>query len=98
MATTPRTAAACRARWRAAGLVDVATSATSAQVDADPADGIPQWDLLVEQLSPVMLAAGLVTEADLRAFTELLHDGDTVVFAPLMVSTWGRRPASRIEA
>ena len=64
------------------------------QVDADPVRGVPQWELLVEQLAPGMLAAGLVTERDLRAFGELLHDGVTVVFAPLMVSSWGRRPAS----
>jgi SAM-dependent methyltransferase len=77
---------------RAAGLVDVGTSATSAQVDADPAAGIPQWELLVEQLAPGMLAAGMVTEQDVREFRDLLHDGTTVVFAPLMVSSWGRRP------
>lgn len=81
---------------RAAGLVDVGTVAASAQVDADPLHGVPQWELLVEQLSPAMLAAGLVTDADLRAFGELLHDGTTVVFAPLMVSSWGRRPLSDV--
>jgi SAM-dependent methyltransferase len=77
---------------RAAGLVDVGTFATSAQVDADPVDGVPQWELLVGQLAPGMLAAGLVTEQELREFGRLLHDGTTVVFAPLMVSSWGRRP------
>ena len=34
----------------------------------------------------------LVTPADLDAFGALCHDGDTVMFAPLMVSTAGRRP------
>lgn len=77
---------------RAAGLADVGTFATSAQVDADPERGIPQWELLVEQLGPGMLAAGLVAQEDLRAFGDLLHDGTSVVFAPLMVSSWGRRP------
>jgi SAM-dependent methyltransferase len=77
---------------RAAGLVAVGTLATSAQVDADPVDGVPQWELLVEQLAPGLLAAGLATERELREFRDLLHDGSTVVFAPLMVSTWGRRP------
>jgi hypothetical protein len=33
-----------------------------------------------------------VTEQDVREFRALLHDSGTVVFAPLMVSTWGRRP------
>jgi SAM-dependent methyltransferase len=82
---------------RAAGLVDVGTSASSAQVDADPVHGVPQWELLIEQLAPGMLAAGLVTEHDLDGFRDLLHDGVTVVFAPLMVSCWGRRPATRTE-
>lgn len=82
---------------RAAGLVDVGTSASSAQVDADPVDGIPQWELLVEQLAPGMVAAGLVTESDVHEFTELLYDGTTVLFAPLMVSCWGRRPTSATE-
>ena len=77
---------------RAAGLADVGTFATSARVDGDPVRGIPQWELLVEQLAPGMLAAGTVTEQDLREFREMLYDDGTVVFAPLMVSTWGRRP------
>lgn len=82
---------------RRSGLVDVGTSASSAQVDADPEHGIPQWELLVEQLAPGLLAAGLVTEEDLREFGELLHDGTTVLFAPLMVSCWGRRPPAGTE-
>jgi SAM-dependent methyltransferase len=82
---------------RAAGLVDVGTSASSAQVDADPVHGIPQWELLIAQLAPGMVAAGLLTEHDIREFTELVHDGTTVLFAPLMVSSWGRRPATAAE-
>jgi SAM-dependent methyltransferase len=76
----------------AAGLVDVGTSARSAVVRADERQGLPQWELLVAQLAPALLASGLVTAADLAAFTALCHDGDTVMFAPLMVSSWGRRP------
>ena len=76
-----------------AGLTDVGTSASSALVRADQRRGVPQWELLVEQLRPALLARGLVTEADLAGFTALCHDGDTVLFAPLMVSSWGRRPA-----
>jgi len=82
---------------RAAGLTDVGTFATSAQVDADPVHGVPQWELLVEQLAPAMLGAALVTKGDLRDFSDLLHDGATVFFAPLMVSSWGRRPASGMD-
>jgi SAM-dependent methyltransferase len=83
---------------RATGLVDVGTSATSAQVDADPVHGVPQWELLVEQLAPAMLGAALLTEDDLREFRDLLHDGTTAVFAPLMVSSWGRRPGSGVDS
>lgn len=78
---------------RDAGLVDVDTSASSMLVSADEVRGVPQWELLVAQLRPALLARGLVSEADLAAFTALCHDGDTVLFAPLMVSSWGRRPA-----
>ena len=75
------------------GLVDAGTWAVSMQVYADAQHGLPQWGLLVDQLAPGLLAAGLVTDADLRGFADLLRDGDTAVFAPLMVSSWGRRPA-----
>jgi SAM-dependent methyltransferase len=77
--------------FRAAGLADVRTRAASAQVSADPDRGVPQWELLVGQLGPALLAHGLVSRADLEEFTRLCHDGDTVLFAPLMVSCAGRR-------
>jgi hypothetical protein len=53
-------------------------------------NGVPQWELLADQLGPALLAAGLVGQEDLDAFHELLHDGETVCFAPLMVSCWGQ--------
>ena len=74
-----------------AGLVDVATHAAAIQVRADAQLGVPQWELLVEQLSPGLQADRLITGVDLQAFTTLCHDDITVFFAPLMVSTWGRR-------
>lgn len=79
-------------RLRAAGLTDVATHAESIVVDADPVRGVPQWELLADQLAPQLLAAGMVDQEDLDAFHRLLHDGHTVCFAPLMVSCWGRLP------
>jgi ubiquinone/menaquinone biosynthesis C-methylase UbiE len=79
-------------RLRAAALTHVGTHAESVQVQADVEFGLPQWELLVEQLAPALLAHGLVEEPDLVRFRELWHDGTTVCFAPLMVSTWGRRP------
>jgi SAM-dependent methyltransferase len=79
-------------RLEAAGLVDVATRADSMQVRAHVEDGLPQWELLADQLGPGLIAAGLLTPGDLERFHELWHDGETVCFAPLMVSCWGRRP------
>jgi SAM-dependent methyltransferase len=79
-------------RLAALGLTDVRTHAEAAQVQAHRARGVPQWELLVDQLTPALLAAGLVTPADLDAFHALWHDGATVCFAPLMVSCAGRRP------
>jgi ubiquinone/menaquinone biosynthesis C-methylase UbiE len=79
---------------RAAGLVDVRTHAASAQVSGNRELGVPQWELLVDQLAPLLLAYELVSTADLDEFTRLCHDGDTVFFAPLMVSCAGRRPQS----
>jgi ubiquinone/menaquinone biosynthesis C-methylase UbiE len=77
-------------RLKAAGLTNVVTRAESIQVDADPVTGVPQWELLAEQLAPHLLSSGLVDQSDLDAFHDLLHDGHTVCFAPLMVSCWGR--------
>jgi SAM-dependent methyltransferase len=79
-------------RLEAAGLVDVGTRAQSMQVRAHGEHGLPQWELLADQLAPGLLAAGLLTSRDLESFHELWHDGDTVCFAPVMVSCWGRRP------
>jgi ubiquinone/menaquinone biosynthesis C-methylase UbiE len=79
-------------RLRAAGLLHVRTRAESIQVDADPERGVPQWELLADQLAPLLLAHGLVDQDELDAFHALLHDGHTVCFAPLMVSCWGRLP------
>jgi SAM-dependent methyltransferase len=76
---------------RSAGLVDVRTHAASAQVSADPERGVPAWELLVAQLGPALVAHGLASAADLEEFTRLCHDGDTVFFAPLMVSCAGRK-------
>jgi ubiquinone/menaquinone biosynthesis C-methylase UbiE len=79
-------------RLDALGLERVGTHAEAIQVRADIDDGIPQWDLLVDQLAPGLVAAGLLDAAQLASFHALTHDGETVCFAPLMVSCWGRRP------
>lgn len=76
----------------AAGLVEVGSHAESVMVRADAERGVPQWDLLVAQLTPGLLARGLVEQGDLDRFHSLMRDGETVCFAPLMVSAFGRRP------
>jgi SAM-dependent methyltransferase len=78
-------------RLRGLGLSEIGTHAESVQVWADCERGLPQWELLVDQLAPGLLAAGLVDHADLDAFHAVWHDGETAGFAPLMVSSWGRR-------
>jgi SAM-dependent methyltransferase len=78
---------------QAAGLEDVSAHTVSIQVQADRERGVPQWELLAAQLAPGMVAAGLLDNDDVDAFHALWHDGETVSFAPLMVSAWGRRPA-----
>jgi ubiquinone/menaquinone biosynthesis C-methylase UbiE len=77
----------------ALGLLEIGTRAESKQVRADPVRGLPQWELLADQLEPGLLASGLLSARDLERFHELWHDGETVYFAPLMVSCWGRRAA-----
>ena len=81
-------------RLRDAGLLDVGTRAQAIQVWADREHGLPQWELLADQLTPGLLAAGLITPPDLEDFHALWHDGATACFAPLMVSCYGRRPAT----
>jgi ubiquinone/menaquinone biosynthesis C-methylase UbiE len=76
----------------AAGLIEIGTRAESTQVRADAAAGVPQWELLVDQLAPAMIAAGLLDDGDIERFHALWHDGDTVSFPPLLVRCWGRRP------
>lgn len=77
---------------RRLGLTETGTYAESKQVRADPQCGVPQWELLADQLAPGLIASGLLREADLVRFHELWHDGDSICFAPLLVSCWGRQP------
>lgn len=74
---------------RARGLREVGVCSTSETVTSHPVRGVPQWELLVEQLEPALIARGSVTPADLQEFHDLWHDGRRVAFAPLMISAWG---------
>src|SRR3954452_9086541 len=85
-------------RLAATGLVEVDTHAESVQVRADRERGLPQWELLADQLAPGLLAQGLVDQADLERFHALWHDGESVCFAPLLVSSWARKPFSEAQA
>ena len=76
----------------AAGLTDVGAHAIAMQVRSDAVRGIPQWELLVDQLAPGLLAGGWVDVADLESFTALCRESDSCIFAPLMISSWARRP------
>jgi hypothetical protein len=61
-------------------------------VRADPRHGVPQWELLVDQLAPGLIASALLDAGEIERFHELWHDGETVSFAPLLVRCWGQRP------
>jgi SAM-dependent methyltransferase len=76
---------------RQRGLTDVSTHARSMQVHADPVRGIPPWELLVDQLTPALVAQGSLTEDEIAGFHRMWHDDIHDCFAPLMVSCWGRR-------
>ncbi len=76
----------------AAGLTEVGAHAIAMQVHSDSEHGIPAWELLVDQLAPGLLAGGWVDVADLELFTALCRESDSVIFAPLMISSWARRP------
>ncbi|MGW3177186.1 class I SAM-dependent methyltransferase [Streptomyces sp. NPDC001153] len=51
-----------------------------------------RWRPLIERAAPALLAGGLVTEADLGEFTELLQDPAFIDIPQMTVSAWGRRP------
>jgi SAM-dependent methyltransferase len=74
-----------------AGLREVSARAEAVHVRGDPERGVPQWDLLLAQLSPALIARGLVTREEVSAFHALWREPGTSCFAPLMVSAWGRR-------
>ena len=78
-------------RLEASGLTDIRTRAQSIEVRADRQNGLPHWELLADQLAPVLRATGLVTDEEIDCFHQLWHDGQTICFSPLMVSCWGRR-------
>jgi 2-polyprenyl-3-methyl-5-hydroxy-6-metoxy-1,4-benzoquinol methylase len=77
----------------AVGLTDIRTRAEAQTVRANHRLGLPQWELLVAQLAPAMLDQRLVSPSEIDEFTQLCHDGDTLFFAPIMVSSAGQKSA-----
>jgi SAM-dependent methyltransferase len=74
---------------RAAGLVDVGAQVFAPLLRGDGPNG---WVYLsLDQLGPRLVAAGLVTDTELRRSLQLLAAGATYL-PPVMISAWGRRP------
>lgn len=78
-------------RLRGEGLVDVGCFARSVHGLSDPDRGVPEWELLVDRLTPVLVREGLLAADDLAAFAALGHRRIHECLAPVMVSAWGRR-------
>jgi SAM-dependent methyltransferase len=76
----------------AAGLTDIANYGSLVVVAGDPDIGLPQWDLLVDQLAAPMLASGAVSQPDLDEFRALMRDPSVTMYSPTLVRARGRRP------
>ena len=49
------------------------------------------WTVSLMQIHDTFLAAGEVTDKDLRAYTDLLADPSNVFIWPVMVATWAQK-------
>lgn len=79
-------------RMRAAGLVDVEASGACFRF-AGGSQGAALWTLNVEQLRGALLDTGGLNEAELVRYKAILEDPRITWLTPLVVATWGRRPA-----
>jgi SAM-dependent methyltransferase len=75
------------------GLTEVDTQGWLSVVAGDRDIGVPQWQLLVDQLTAPMLASGAVTQADLDEFSARMHDPAVTMYSPTLVRARGRRRA-----
>jgi SAM-dependent methyltransferase len=77
-----------------AALVDAGLTSVAAEVHTPVVTGgSEQWARgTVEQLAPVLVGAGLATEADIERFLAITADPEVFYVCPLMVSAWGQRP------
>lgn len=72
-----------------AGLTEVSYSGNPGCMGGGPARD--RWLPLVRQAAPAMLATGLVTEAELARFADLVADPTFLDIPQLTISAWGRR-------
>ncbi|MEU2715359.1 methyltransferase domain-containing protein [Streptomyces sp. NPDC007205] len=52
-----------------------------------------RWRPLIDRAAPALLASGLVTDADLTEFAELLKDPAFIDIPQMTISAWGRSPS-----
>jgi SAM-dependent methyltransferase len=54
-----------------------------------------RWRPLIDRAAPALLASGLITDADLAEFTELLKDPAFIDIPQMTISAWGRSPSDK---
>ncbi|MCW7946852.1 SAM-dependent methyltransferase [Streptomyces hygroscopicus] len=57
-----------------------------------------RWRPLIDRAAPDLLASGLITDADLTEFTELLKDPAFIDIPQMTISAWGRRPSDTLAS
>ena len=76
-----------------AGLVDVqAEGHVARQLGGTTATSF--WRVTLEQQQDHLLAAGLLTPAELEEYRTLLESPEYRWLSPIAMSVWGRRPAA----
>ncbi|MGN5376891.1 class I SAM-dependent methyltransferase [Streptomyces lasalocidi] len=55
--------------------------------------GKDRWRPLISRVAPALLTSGLITNADLTEFDELLKDPAFIDIPQMTISAWGRRPS-----
>ena len=82
------------ARLRAAGLSDTSAQYRGVQLFCDPDRGVAPFDLFAAQISPQLVAAGVIGQQHVDALSALTHDGRSVVPSPMMFAAFGRKPTA----
>jgi len=79
--------------FAARGLTDVRGEGRSLVIDADD-PGFPFFALSLEQLAPVVVQAGLLSEEDAAAARAGLDAGTNRIITPTLVAALGRKPST----